>query len=219
MIESDYIMRMINRLCDVIAKVLKLKREENFPRAFAEISRGCRGLLGADFSFFDTFDEQQILEFLGKDPEYAPSRWYIMGALLQEGAGIDRAAGNEPEASRKEAKALALLLAAYLDCGPVVGEEHEGRLNSLTAATKNVALSPHTLMLLLRYLEQRGAFALAEDVVWRLVHSCPEKIAEGLAFYDRLLLLPDEVLAKGDLPRDEVLDGRKSLEQKIEISC
>ena len=70
---------------------------------------------------------------------------------------------------------------------------------------------------LLRFLRTGGAYADAEDVLFLQLQSFawPEDVrallAEGEAFYALLLAETDEGLAKGSLPREEVLQGRAAL--------
>ena len=65
-----------------------------------------------------------------------------------------------------------------------------------------------------RYEEAMGRFGQAENAVYAIIESEPAFIKEGLLFYERLLECSDEQLAVGNLPRDEVLEGMRSLKTR-----
>ncbi len=61
------------------------------------------------------------------------------------------------------------------------------------------------------YCEQLGRFATAEDVLFEMLDRGDDVAETGPAFYDRLLAKTETELQDGDLPRNEVEDGRQLL--------
>lgn len=72
------------------------------------------------------------------------------------------------------------------------------------------------LIRLLEGMETNRRYAYAEDILYDLINAHPtsENRERGRDFYDRLLALDDEALAQGGLPREEVLEGKVSLEEE-----
>lgn len=69
----------------------------------------------------------------------------------------------------------------------------------------------------MQYFEQQGDYAKAEDQLYQLCETgaVGQGISQlGESFYQRLLVLPDSILAGGGLPRDEVEFGRDEFRQR-----
>jgi hypothetical protein len=67
------------------------------------------------------------------------------------------------------------------------------------------------------YHEQAGRFDRAEDALFELLRvsrNAPESADLGEGFYQRLLVLSDEALALGGLPRPEVEAGLAELRRR-----
>jgi len=64
-----------------------------------------------------------------------------------------------------------------------------------------------------RYYERMGRYDRAEDVLYEILEVKPEFSNEGVQFYERLLKRSDEELVKGNLPRDEVLEGMQEMKK------
>ncbi|MEZ4636236.1 MAG: DUF6483 family protein [Caldilineaceae bacterium] len=78
----------------------------------------------------------------------------------------------------------------------------------LAEALNGYLLPPATNLRLFRYYEENSLFADAEDQFFSMLDEepeSPELLELGIAFYERLLNLPDDVLEEGGLPREEVV--------------
>jgi hypothetical protein len=70
---------------------------------------------------------------------------------------------------------------------------------------------------LFEFEADRQHYPKAEDCLFHALRLTPDPqpiVEDGLDFYDRLLELPDEVLERRGLPRDEVEDARAELEER-----
>jgi Family of unknown function (DUF6483) len=86
------------------------------------------------------------------------------------------------------------------------------KVDALVQRMANSALPVPVLRRLIAYLEDRGLYATAEDTLYEWLEQDPQNARpEGLAFYERLLTKSDEDLARGNLPRTEVEEGRSKL--------
>jgi hypothetical protein len=147
----------------------------------------------------------------GKDAETAPVRWYILGCLLDEHRDILLRTEQAEAALTVARKALFLLLSAYNRSDGPVEPGHGERIDELVSRDTGPGLPTHFLESLALYQERRERFARAEDLWWMLIELERAAVPRVRAFYDRLLLQPDETLEDGGLPRTEVEEGLQAL--------
>ena len=207
MIEQDYFMRMVSMLATMLARILHLKKEKDFPRALLEIQTASRTLLGIDHSIIRQFSPVQLRALLGTDPSLAIHRAYILGLLLKEEADIRRMTGDEDEACLLGLKSLELLIDAWLNEGKALTPEHGNVVDALLSGLSGYPIPPGLLQKIMSYHEETGRFDRAENVLFEILAGSPEFAPEGLQFYRRLLLKSDQDLSAGNLPRDEVMEG------------
>ena len=80
----------------------------------------------------------------------------------------------------------------------------------LLANLKGYELPVESKQLLLEWHEAERRYDLAENVLFELMEDDVLTKADSDDFYSRLLLLPEESLEAGGLPRDEVIEGLKT---------
>jgi hypothetical protein len=207
MIEQDYFMRMVSMLAKMLARILFLKNQRDFPRALAEIQATGRTLLGIDHTLIRQFSPAQLMVLLGADPSLAIPKSYILGLLLKEEAEIRSMMGEEDEAGLLNLKSLELLIDAWLEEGKPLAPEHTAHVDAVLAGLEGCALPPDLLEKIMAYHEGAGYFDRAENVLFEILAASPGFAPEGLQFYRRLLMKSDEDLRAGNLPREEILEG------------
>ena len=66
----------------------------------------------------------------------------------------------------------------------------------------------------------RGRYGAAEDLLWEALEADePGAAGTALWFYRRLNELPDEALAAGDFPREEIEDGLRALCRRLGLEA
>jgi hypothetical protein len=210
-IERDYIMRMIAMLTAVITKIMGFKAQREYPQGLLELEKACKSLLGVDADILEAFTEDQLVELLARDRELAPSRWYILGVLLQERSELLRLSGRGGSDIGLELKSLRLLLESFLDPDATPAPDHRQRLGQVIGLTRGQDLPRRTSECLARYFESLGEFAKAEDIHLDLLDQDPGHGPEVRRFYERLLARSDQDLMDGNLPRSEVREGLERL--------
>jgi Family of unknown function (DUF6483) len=206
-IERDYIMRMIAMLTAVITRIMGFKNQREYPQGYTELEKACRSLLGVDLGVVDACTEDQLVELFARDRELAPSRWYVLGVLLQERAELLRLSGKDSSESGLDLKSLRLLLESFLDPEAAPAPDHRDRLGRGIRLTRDQDLPRRTSECLARYYESVGEFAKAEDIHLELLEQDSKHEQEVRKFYQRLLARPDQDLADGNLPRREIQEG------------
>ncbi|HEX7571836.1 MAG TPA: DUF6483 family protein [Bacteroidota bacterium] len=207
MIEQDYFMRMVSMLAKMLARILFLKNQKDFPHALLEIEATGKTLLGIDHTLIRQLSPAQLMVLLGTDPSLAIPKSYILGLLLKEEAEIRSMMGEEDEAGLLNLKSLELLIDAWLQEGKALAPEHTDHVDALLAGLAGFALSPGLLEKLMAYHEGTGHFDRAENVLFDILAATPEFAPDGLQFYRRLLMKSDLDLRAGNLPREEILEG------------
>ena len=91
MIREDYIMRMIEQLVRVLAKILLNKETGNYQEAKNNIETAFKNILGLDYNLVKVLSAQDIISLLkiSKDDAMLSIKCIIMAKLLKERADIE----------------------------------------------------------------------------------------------------------------------------------
>jgi hypothetical protein len=214
MIERDYIMRMINMLVAMLVRLLAIKNKKEYPQALLEIQTTGKALLGIDRKLVDQFSVPQLMQLFGSDLSVAVPKSYVLGVLLKEEAEVWELMSEEARSVELYITSLNLLIETYLLFSEPVEPRHLAFTDDVLKKLHGQTLPVDLLERIFRYEEAMGRFGQAENAVYAIIESEPAFIKEGLLFYERLLQCSDEQLAVGNLPRDEVLEGMRSLNSR-----
>jgi len=214
MIERDYIMRMVTQLTRALARILFLKKEEQFPEAVAEIDATGRTLLGVDLAMMRLFSQAQLLQLFGKDDTLEIPKCYVLGVLLKEEADLMRLQGDGEQSKGVALKALSLLTETYLRHGEVVEPDHISHVDFAIDLLAGTDLPPEIMAKVFRFYAAIGRYDKAEDALFDLLTLDSSYLPEGLRFYQDLLEKTDDNLQNGNLPRDEVIQALEDLQAR-----
>ncbi len=97
MIREDYIMRMIEQLVKVLAKILSNKESENYQEAINNIESAFNNILGLDYNLISALSDKDIISLLkiSKDNASLEIKCIIIAKLLKEKAEINNLINNE----------------------------------------------------------------------------------------------------------------------------
>jgi Family of unknown function (DUF6483) len=218
MIRRDYILRMIEKIVQVLMGIREKMSEHNEVEAEQMLDQVFRELVGLGPLEVSRLSEMELLALLMKDDptQVLREKSLLLVALLEEAARLRAAQGHTAESQACRIKALDLLLSIQLQdvdlelpaFVPRIGAMHD----ELSEAGLQLPL--RTLAALWRHYERTGAYARAEDVLFTLLEDEPDNPAlrsEARAFYERLLRQSDASLEAGNLPRKEVEAGLAEL--------
>lgn len=216
MIERDYLMRMINQLAQVLARVLLHKKAYEHPQARQALDGAYRSLLGVQAGFVRSFSDTQLIDLFGKDAETAGVRLYVLGSLLKEEAEIIRLQEGTDSAGQF-LKALSILLSSFHHLGKPVEDRHITLIDECVQATTGLDVPVHVLEKLFAFYEYRERYDKAEDILFDLLAVDRDYRRQGMAFYERLLNVADDQLKAGGLPRNEILEGIEHLKMEASL--
>ena len=224
-IEDDLIQRT---LAELTAALVRLERRPE-PAAVAAarelLDRAYRRHLGVAGEVVRRLPSEQLLAVISTTGRVDGERAFLTAALMEVDAAMPAnetapaAAGAGPArapAGAGPARAPVLRLRA-LDLYTEAGTARVGvadlpeRVRRVRAALLDHVLPEPSYARLLRYFVHEGRFAVAEDLLfeWLEEHGATAALrAAGEGLYDGLEVEPDERLIAGELPRDELAEGR-----------
>ena len=217
MITRDYITRMIQVLAQALAKVLGLKESHQYPEALREIDETGLKLLGLNLSLVERLPDDQIMRLFGSDESLAIPKCYAIARLLEEKGHIQELMGDEEGSFQEYLKSAGLFVDVALASDRSAVADCEANADFVIEKLSEYEIPPATEEKIFRYYEHVGKFGRGKDVLYDLVERDSSFIEEGMAFYRRLLALPDDELVRGGLPRGEVEEALAELVRKKEM--
>ncbi|BCG61017.1 DUF6483 family protein [Paenibacillus sp. URB8-2] len=209
MFRRDYIVRMIEDMTGMIAKVFVLKQERKTTEALWEVDELLNKHFRLNSRLLNSLSVEDIIEMFRLGGGIESDKLQGMARLLYEEGTIYAAAGNLPESLPRLMKALHLYLYSALH-----GADREllGLPKEIDDCLKDVEayrLPAKTDRLLMSYMESVGRYGKAEDSLYRLMEQGKATAKEGEELYDRLLEKDPGELERGNLPLEEVRQGRQ----------
>jgi hypothetical protein len=190
------------------------KNKKEYPEALLDIRMTGKTLLGIDRTLVDQFSVPQLMKLFGSDLSMAVPKSYVLGVLLKEEADIRELMSDTTVAEDIYRKSLSLLIETYLSSGEPVEPRHLECIETILEKLSGRSLPTDVLERIFRYEEAMGRYAKAENALYAILDTQTGFVNEGRDFYERLLKKSDDQLAAGNLPRDEVQEGMKSLRRR-----
>lgn len=215
MIRRDYLMRLAQEMAQVLVRVVSLKHRKEYDQALREIGDALRQLREAEPNAGREASLQDWIGLCDKYEQAGPSMMTAVADLVREQGEIFGVQGRPAESQASEQIALGLFLEALLKRGAFVSAELLDKIESLIERTGESALASELSQRLIHYFTARGRLGKAEDVLFSWIETRdPAAHAEGRMFYQKLLLMDDDELVRGELPRAEVEEGLRDLTQR-----
>ncbi|MDQ3855004.1 MAG: DUF6483 family protein [Chloroflexota bacterium] len=210
MIRRDFIIRSMQQLGEVVARVLRLRERGDYDEALVLLDAACRQMLGLNGKLLDSLSTDDLLSMLSVGQTLDLDKCILLAELLSEQGDVYEAQGRTGASYDSHVKALDVWVYAYLSYDHPYLEERRPAIEALLERLEPQGLPADTELNLADYFERTGRYAKAEDLLFHLMEDDPddeELHQEGFAFYARLLARSDSDLEVGNLPRDEVEEG------------
>ena len=210
---------MIEECIQALARITRLKKDQQWEEAASTVDEACRRVLGAGTQTVRELSETELLARLiqGDSTLFVRDKLLFLTALLND-AGDVAAAQNRPDESRAfHLKGLHLLLETLGREDLSQWPEFVPRVEVFLTALRGAPLPLRTQTLLMRHYEETGDFAKAEDALFAMLDGASNNaglVDFGLAFYERLQRQSDAALAAGNLPRAELDAGEAELRDR-----
>lgn len=224
-IEDDLIQRTLAELTAALVRLERRPEPAAVEAARELLDRAYRRHLGVAGEVVRRLPSEQLLAVISTTGRVDGERAFLTAALIEVDAAMSggevasAAAGADPAraaAGADPARAPELRLRA-LDLYTEAGTARVGvadlpeRVRRVRAALLDHVLPEPSYARLLRYFVHEGRFAVAEDLLfeWLEEHGATASLrAAGEDLYDGLEAESDERLLAGELPRDELAEGR-----------
>lgn len=211
-LKDDLLQRSIEQIARSLAWLAgRVRDAEAAEEVRGQLEDAYRDHLGVAGDTLRRLSTDQVLDVLSSAGSLDGDRAFVVAALLELDAEVP-----DPDESRGAALRMRAL-ELYAEAGAVrVGRvDLPERVQRLRAALRDYQLSSGAYARLLRYLEADGRLAEAEDLLFEWLEDAGATrvvVAEGRAFYERLLARDDAALEAGRLPRAEVREGIAAFE-------
>ena len=210
MIRRDYFIKLVQELSGVLLRVFSLKARREYAEALREIDEALERYLDLKPDAAAPEKLDNILLLCGREEGPTSEKVILLADIFYEQGEI-LALHEGPEVARRS---FLVALGLYLESARhgFVSLDLLKKVDALVQRMADAQLPVPVLRRLMVYLEDRGLYATAEDTLYEWLEQDPQNARpEGLVFYDRLLTKSDEDLARGNLPRTEVEEGRSKL--------
>ncbi|CAH1057916.1 DUF6483 family protein [Paenibacillus pseudetheri] len=217
MFRRDYIVRMIEDMTAMVAKVLTLKQERKTTEALWEIDELLNRHFPLNSRLLNSLSVEDIIDMFRFNGVLESDKLQGVAKLLKEEGSIYAANGDHDAALFRSMRALHLYLYADLHGADREMLQMTEDINELLEEVKAYRLPAKTERLLLVYMESIGHYSKAEDSLYRLWEQGEDVSLEGDELYRRLLLKSPEELEQGSLPIHEVEQGWKEWSRITEV--
>lgn len=215
MFQRDYILRMIEQLSQVMARLLLLKSLEERQEALLLLEEFYGKLRLPPARLLLRMSDSELLSLISTNGQPDLDKAVGLGMLLKEEGRVHESMEEYGESGERFRKALYLFLSAEHLGANMPGADCRDLIDETRELLRPYSIPEHTLLLLLDYYTGAGQYALAEDVLFELLEQDVSLAGReaGERFYRMLQEVPDESLEEGRLPRDEVEQGRSDMER------
>ncbi|MBD3922563.1 hypothetical protein H8B09_27805 [Paenibacillus sp. PR3] len=235
MLQRDYMMRMIESMTDTLGQMMGLRKQQKQEEALALSGDLLEKLLRMKPELARKLSAGDLISMLSQRGTADPEDLRALGTLMSAEADTFEELGRDAEATALRGKALHMLLAAEVEeeahASVLANElglsaeavhEESGEQASLVKSDEaallmerlgNARLPRSTGLLAATSCERRGWYDKAENYLYAMYEDGVGKESDLKAFYNRLLLLNDDQLKTGGLPREELLLGLEELDR------
>jgi hypothetical protein len=238
MLQRDYMMRMIESMSETLGQMMGLRKQQKQEEALTLSGDLLEKLLRMKPELARKLSAGDLISMLGQRGTADPEDLRALGTLMSAEADTLAELGRDGEAVSLRAKALHMFLAAEMEelahasvlaeeLGLSVGavqeqDDDRAALDKpdeaalLMERLGNAQLPRSTGLLAAAASERRGWYDKAENYLYAMVEDGVGHASDLVAFYTRLMLLSDDQLEAGGLPRDELVLGMAEFDRMKE---
>jgi hypothetical protein len=217
MVNKDYILRLAERLGRFLARILFLQEANRQEEALILIDEAFRQATGLTTGLINSLPEETLLKILSPHGALNAELCFYVAALFKAEGDVYASLDKQNESYYRHLKALNLFLELFLHGGKSIDDlDLFPNIDDLVQRLEEFELPLPTNHRLFQYNEKAGRYARAEDVLFEMLEADsvpPDLIAQGIAFYRRLMAKSDEELLLGNLSRAELREGLAQVER------
>ncbi len=205
---------LIKRMTEVLPEIALLRERQHYKDAIDEINELVRTELGLAPRFVKGVTAGDLLGMC-RSGLISPERAAALAKLLKERAEINWAMNEPRNGLIRTEKALSLYLETFDTVQENVFQDYYADIEGLAAKLGDHKLPDAMRVKLFAYFEAAGRYSKAEDLLFETLEASNDAawVARGREFYERLAAKSDKELAAGNLPREELEEGRGELDR------
>lgn len=235
MLQRDYLMKMVEMLTAVMAKVIFNKEQKKYDEALTEIENAGKNIIGLDIGMVKIL---RIDDFTGlmKTSDVFTGRCLISAELLLEYAKILEEKGTDKDLKFDfYNKSFRLYTEALLTKEIVEPDGYIEKAESILPVLSNSGYFNHQSdyysnnLTLLEFYNLSGKFSKAEDILFNMLESGSELSPDdkenkrklrkrAVVFYNDLIDLDEEKLVAGNFSKDEAEDGLREIMDMMKLN-
>ncbi len=217
-LKDDLFQRTLDKLSEITKALLNVSQNTNLDEAEQAIQEAYVKHLASTGDVLRQLPTEQLLAVLSSAGSVDKEKAYLLASIFYAEIELEKVKTKEVNTA-KQLKALDLFLESAID--DVDATDIHERIAALNKDLSDFVLPEKTHWRFFDYAQYTGRFADAEDKLFDLVadYGASETAKQkGSAFYERLLNLKDKELETGNLPREEVLEGKLEFETQLTAS-
>ena len=210
MFQKDYIMRMIEQLANVLAKVMGFKVSNRIEEIHPVLNEALYDFTGLSEAAIECLSYKDLIDLVSGFDQINPAKCYILAELLKAKADAFASSSELNKSFNLYLKSFNIYAEVLLSNNKSDFEPNYNTIDETISIIRQFQLPYETQKLRFRYYERVMNYDKAEDVLFELLdQGAYQKImlSEGIAFYERLKKVKPEDLEKGNLPLEEVVEG------------
>jgi len=211
MVKTDYIIRIIEQFAAFLWAIVFNKKIQNYDLALEKIEEAYNGLLHLNANELKKLNANEIIKnntyknVLDKD-----NIEIISNLLFEEADIIERKNGLNIESFEYYKKSVELFIVLSNENGT---KDFHKNIDETIIKLANYEIDSGIEYEIYKYYVKRKLYGKAEDTLYQLLEkNYPNTRDEIGMFYKKLLEKDDGDLEKGNLPRNEIIDGINKLE-------
>lgn len=213
MFQRDYFMRMIAEMTEAIGQLLKLRQERKQEEALLVIDELLDTKFRLSSKLIRSLSDEDLIKMMTTNGILETDHLQAIAILLKHEADLNAELGREDESFYAYVKSLHLFIRLSLaDADPTLVEPRT-QINELLERLQPFEMPLPTKRLLMEWLEEEGRFASVENLMHELIEDKVFPLKEAEEVYRRIMLLTDERLEAGGLPREEIKQAMEELKK------
>ena len=217
-LKDDLIQQTLKQLAATLQALSGPSDPQALEKAETSLKDAYRQHTGTEAALFRQLPSDQLLGVLSSAGVLDREKAYLIATLFQTEVALQEKVGEGSPVSL-QLKALDLYLEAAL--AELDVDDLNDKIAGLSAELSGFVLPEATEWRLFEFAVMQGDYAEAEDRLFRLLETLgptPEVTQRGQRFYGRLRTFPEEKLAVGGLPLNEVEEGHATFEREVNAS-
>ncbi|SFT02497.1 DUF6483 family protein [Paenibacillus sp. BC26] len=212
--QRDYFMRMIEQMSEVVGQVMGLRQQRKQEEALLVIDELLDRQFRMNGKLIRQLSDADLVRMMTTNGIVETANLHAVALLIKEEADILTELGRQEQGYPLQLKAFHLFMRLAILDAPALLRAPSEEAAELETKLGIYELPRETKLLMWEWHESDGRYDEAENVLHELAEDGAIEAEEAVEFYRRLLLLPDESLLQGGLPRDEVNEGLERMRQQ-----